>query len=147
MTAATQIKKLDRSYLVDILNHRLGWSESHLRGFSDKSLNELYEYVQDGYLVTKAKTRTDSYLVYFRLPKKVTEALDISYGDYFDCKYHSEKKLITLHRGKNKIKVRSNMMIALPYSLVNSNVLVASDDMLMLVKDDRIILKSFSYMQ
>lgn len=148
MTAATQIKKLEKGLLIKILRENLNWSESHLKSFTEESLNEIYDYILDGYTLSKIKSSTDGYLVYIRIPTKVQELLNIKYADYYDIKVNLHKKEVILYKGeKNRIKVRSDMKVALPYNLVEKNLLKGKDDTMVLVKGDRIVFKSFSYMQ
>ncbi|MCP1159263.1 hypothetical protein [Bacillus infantis] len=145
MTAATQTKKLEKGLLIKILRENLNWSECYLKSFTEDSLNDIYDYILDGYLVAKAKTKAEGT---FRIPKKVQEALNIKYGDYYDIKINLHRKEIILYKGeKNRIKVGVGMMVCLPYRLIEKNLIKGSDDTMVLVKGDKIVLKSFSYMQ
>ncbi|MCA1027069.1 hypothetical protein LCM23_13285 [Cytobacillus kochii] len=144
---ATLEKTLDREVLIKLIHNKLRWSESIVRSLSEASLNEIYSYVIKGYLVTKVKTNTDGYVINMRIPKKIAVNYGIGYGDYFDIKVNLMKKEVLLLKiGRKEIKVKSNRFITLPVKLAEKKLLKGTDDTLVVAMEDRILLKSFSYM-
>lgn len=147
LVAATKENTLDKGLLVDLLQKRLKWAESHLQAFSPESLKYIYKNVLQGNMVAKAKANTDGYLLHFRLPKKVAEHIGFRYNDYFDIKANLHTKEIILYtHGKKKVKLGANNLVYLKGSLVEKRLLKGNDDMIIIVKGDKVILKSFSFM-
>lgn len=145
---AIKEKTLSKDSLINLLQGRLNWAESHLQSMSTESLNYIYKNILNGNLVTKAKANTSYNLIQFMIPAKVMEYLSLSYGDYFDVKVNLNSKEVILHKGKrNKIKVKQRNMVYLPYMLSEKKILKGNDDTLIIVKDGNITLKSFSYLQ
>ncbi|MED3562305.1 hypothetical protein [Bacillus xiapuensis] len=145
MTVAT---KQEKTFLVKVLQQSLKWSESQLRSFTEDSLNEIYEYLLDGYVIAKAKTNNSHmYNIYITIPKVIRDYMGINKSEWVDILVNLHKKEIVLDRNKeNRIKIK-NKGIYLPYKLAEKNLLKANDDTAVIAKGDKIILKSFTYFQ
>lgn len=141
--------KQDKTFLIKVLQNSLGWSESQLRSFREESLNELYDYLLKGHVITKAKSNNkDFYYIVLRIPNKAMEHMDINKNERFDILINIHRKEIILDRNKvNRIKVCNQNKIYLPYKLAEKNLLKPNDDTVIICKGDRIILKSFTYFQ
>lgn len=141
--------KQDKTFLIKVLQNSLGWSESQLRSFREESLNELYDYLLKGHVITKAKSNNkDFYYIVLRIPNKAMEHMDINKNERFDILINIHRKEIILDRNKvNRIKVCNQNKIYLPYKLAEKNLLKPNDDTAVISKGNRIILKSFTYFQ
>ena len=145
--------KLERDQLVQLIQNRTKWSEHSLRAFKYESLQEIYEYIVDGYSIHKAKIMTvnGSYVVKVRIPKAIVTELGLSYGDYFGMTAYIINKELILdpnYKARNSVKMISNNTIHLPGSIIEKNLLRKNDDVLVRVDDEgRIVLKSFTFYQ
>lgn len=145
MTVTT---KHEKTFLVKVLQQSLKWSESQLRSFTEDSLNEIYEYLLDGYVIAKAKTNNSHmYNIRVRMPKAIIDYMGIEKIEWFDILVNLHKKEVVLDRNKNnKIRIKNNA-IYLPYKLAEKNLLKGNDDTAVIATGDKIILKSFTYFQ
>lgn len=139
----------DKSFLIKVLQSSLNWPESSLRSFSNESLKEIYKYYLKGYKIAKAKVRSNErYDASFRFPKLIIDQLHITKGEWFDIALNIHKKEIYFYRNReNRIKLHKDNKIYLPYKLVEKNLLRPNDDIAIITKGNKIILKSFTYFQ
>ncbi|WP_218970413.1 hypothetical protein [Cytobacillus gottheilii] len=148
LITATKENTLDKELLVDLLQKRLKWAEGHLQAFSPESLKYIYKNVLQGHMVAKAKANTDGYIIKFTVPKQIVEAMGYRYGDYFDIKVNLDRReVVLLTEGENKVRLGRSNLVTLKYSFAEKRLLKGNDDMLLILKGDKLILKSFSYMQ
>ena len=144
MTTAVQ----DKSFLVKILVDNLKWSYGSLNSFKLEELQQLYEYILDGYKIFKAKTSEQSFTVSLTIPKKASDFLNLEYGDLFRVKGNADKRQVILYKEeKGRLKLGKNRKIIFPVLVAQKKLLKGNDDTMVLVKGDKIILKSFTHMQ
>ncbi|WP_310877039.1 hypothetical protein [Priestia megaterium] len=143
-TAVTQ----DKDFLVKILVDNLKWSHGSLNSFKLEELQQLYEYILDGYKIFKAKSHEQSFTISLTIPKKVSDMMGLEYGDLFRVKGNADKRQVILYKEeKGRLKLGANRKIIFPVLVAQKKLLKGNDDTMILVKNERIILKSFTYMQ
>lgn len=138
----------DKEFLINTLVHNLKWSYNALNSFKLEELIKLYTYVKDGYLICKAKTSSRDHVTSITIPKRICVELGLTYGDRFNVKVNVKNREVVLEPSiKGKLKLGKANKIVLPVVISAKKLLKDNDDTMVMLKDDRIILKSFSYMQ
>ncbi|MGG0308321.1 hypothetical protein ABEY43_07095 [Priestia megaterium] len=144
MTTAVQ----DKDFLVKVLVSNLNWSHGSLNSFKLEELQQLYTYVLEGYKIYKAKVGTQGFSVTITIPKKAADMLDLEYGDLFSIKGNFHKREVILIKAeKGSIKLGKNRKIIFPVLVSQKKLLKENDEAMVLIKGERIILKSFTHMQ
>lgn len=142
-------RNLEKGQLVKLLKFSLGWTESILRSFPLDTLTELYDKVLSGDKIYKARiTENSQRSIAMHFPKGIVEESGFTYGDRFDYKIKpisKEVHMVFVKNGRNKFV--GNSKLALPYKLVESGMMRSKDDVMLYLQGDRIIMKSFSYLQ
>jgi len=141
---------LDKEFLIKLIQNNTSWSESLLRGLKEESLQEIYEYIETGVVIGKAKLTMNEqrYQVVFRIPKQIAMELNVSYGDWFGIKLNIDTQEVAFDKqGKKMLKVGKGNKLLLPSTLMSKNLLRPKDDVLVRVDGDRIIIKSFTNYQ
>jgi len=144
LTTAVQ----DKSFLVKILIDNLKWSHATLNSFKVEELQELYTYILEGCKIFKAKASVQGFSINITLPKKASDYLGLEYGDLFRIKGNIDKQQVILYKEeKGRLKLGKNRKISFPVLVAQKKLLKGNDDTMILVKGDKIILKSFTSMQ
>lgn len=143
----TATKQLDKETLVRIIQNNTEWAESQLRAFSSESLSEIYKYILMKQSVCKSKIAYKGIGLSWYIPKKVKEVLGIKKGDKFGLSANVNKEIILDPNLPPKIKVNNHGSVYLPTILLDRKLIRTNDEVLVRVKGDKIILKSFTYFQ
>ncbi|AKO91982.1 hypothetical protein BEH_07640 [Priestia filamentosa] len=136
-----------RDMLINKIKLYIKWPISIFNSFDTDELHNLYTYINEGYTVHKAKVRGNTRSITLRLPKAVTEELGLTYGDRFNLKGNTSRMVILEPYISGKLKLGTSNTINFPALLAAKQLLKPADDTLIVVKDGRIFLKSFTYMQ
>ena len=140
---------LEKDQLVKLLKFSLGWTESILKSFTPENLKKIYSMRVAGESIYKARvTQTKLRGIAMHFPKGIVEESGFGYGDRFDYKIKPISKeihMVFCEGGRNKFV--GNKTLNLPYKLVENGMIKPKDDIMLYLEDDRIIMKSFSFLQ
>ncbi|MGZ9868175.1 hypothetical protein ACU3L3_07110 [Priestia endophytica] len=137
-----------REHIIKKIKVHLNWSISIFNSFKTEELHNIYTYIKQGYTVHKAKVSGNIREIKLRIPKAVVNELGLTYGDRFNIRGSTTSHKVLLEPYiSGSLKLVKNNIIYFPPLVAAKQLLKPSDDTLIVVKEGRIYLKSFSHMQ
>jgi len=135
--------------MVHKLNKLLGWSTSILNSFKEEELHNIHNELKEDNIVKKAKVRVDNYKVMqFKVPTHIGDALNLTYGDWLKVRVNVKTNELILYKApKGNLKVGAGRVIRFPVIISAKQLLKPNDDAMIVLKDNRIHMKSFFNMQ
>jgi len=145
MAVGTQ---LDKELLIKLVQSKTMWSESLLRSLSADSLSMIYKYILKKHTIAKSSIKYNRSTLPFIVPSHIRNELGLSKGDRFGIVTRRfENEVILDPELPFEVKMRYDNIVQLPGILYDKKFFREKDDVFVRVEGNRIILKSFTYLQ